>query len=275
MQCTCLLTAWLSGTLLLLSLADATAQTGKRRDDMTYFQPETAPDTATRMASNVPAAYVYRLQSGDVLAIAVTSLNADADVAFNPFARTGITLSAGVTNSQENNNLPVGYRVDERGAINFPKLGTLPVAGLSLSGLETKLRDTLRTYLREPYVAARLLNFKISVMGEVNRPSVYTVQNEKITLTEAISLAGDLTVYGKRDNVLVVRENAGQRTFIRVDLTQRALFQSAAYYLTPNDVIYVEAKSSKKIQASRTLPYVPTILGAVTLLATVFLNIIR
>jgi polysaccharide export outer membrane protein len=109
----------------------------------------------------------------------------------------------------------------------------------------------------------------------VNRPSIYTVQNERITLTEAISLAGDLTVYGKRDNVMIIRENAGQRDFIRVDLTQRNTFASTGYYLKPNDVIYVEPKKSKKIQASRTLPYVPAVLGGITLLATVVLNLVR
>ncbi|RYF70248.1 MAG: hypothetical protein EOO39_16075, partial [Cytophagaceae bacterium] len=92
---------------------------------------------------------------------------------------------------------------------------------------------------------------------------------------EAISLAGDLTVYGKRENVMVIRETAGQREFIRVDLTQRNTFTSAGYYLKPNDVIYVEPKSSKKVQASRTLPILPAVLGGLTLLATIVLNLVR
>ena len=271
---------WLLALFLLLGFAESvTAQSKKRRDDMTYFQDGTTVDsTRTGTQPNgqptTPTAYVYRLQPGDILAIAVSSLNAEADMAFNPFARAGINLSAGINNSQDN-NLPIGYRVSETGAINFPKLGMVRVAGRSLAGLEMMLRDTLKQYLREPYVSVRLLNFKISVLGEVNRPSVYTVQNERITITEAISLAGDLTVFGKRENIMVVRETAGQRSFIRVDLTDRNAFTSAAYYLKPNDVIYVEPKPSKKVQASRTLPYLPAIFGAVTLLATVFLNVFR
>lgn len=277
---------WLVAILLLPGLIEsATAQSKKRRDDITYFQDLASTDTSMRIGTGpngtavagttAPGPYIYRLQPGDILAIAVSSLNAEADITYNPFARTGFALASGANNTQENNNLPIGYRVNEAGTITFPKLGAVRVAGRTLSGLETMLRDTLRQYLREPFVSARLLNFKISVMGEVNRPSVYTVQNEKITLTEAISLAGDLTVYGKRENVMVIRETAGQREFIRVDLTQRNTFTSAAYYLKPNDVIYVEPKSSKKIQASRTLPYVPAVLGGITLLATVILNIIR
>ena len=269
---------WCIASLLLLSLADsAVAQSRKRRDDITYFQNLAPTDTAMRIATGSTAAaapYVYRLQPGDILAIAVSSLNAEADIAFNPFARIGFALSPSA-NTQENNNLPIGYRVSETGTITFPKLGAIRIADRTLSSLETMLHDTLRQFLREPFVSARLLNFKVSVLGEVNRPSIYTVQNEKITLTEAISLAGDLTVFGKRDNVMVIRETAGKREFIRVDLTQRNTFTSAAYYLKPNDVIYVEPKSSKKAQASRTLPYIPAILGALTLVATVILNVIR
>ena len=269
---------WCVATLLLLSLADlAVAQSKKRRDDITYFQDLSSADTAMRIATGTTATaapYVYRLQPGDILAIAVSSLNAEADIAFNPFARIGFALASG-TSTQENNNLPIGYRISETGTITFPKLGAIRIADKTLSSLETMLHDTLRQFLREPFVSARLLNFKVSVLGEVNRPSIYTVQNEKITLTEAISLAGDLTVFGKRNNVMVIRETGGQREFIRVDLTQRNTFTSAAYYLKPNDVIYVEPKSGKKAQASRTLPYIPAILGALTLVATVILNVIR
>ena len=271
------LTTFFAVCLLLAPQPDSLAQSSKKkRDDMTYFQQNALADSLARLPV---ATYTYRLQPGDVLAIAVTSLNAEADMAFNPFARMGVALTAGSggggISTQETNNLPIGYRVSEQGTINFPKLGAVPVLGKSLAELETTLRDTLKTYLREPYVAARLLSFKISVMGEVQRPSVFTVQNERITLTEAISLAGDLTVYGKRDNIMVIREIGGKREFIPVDLTSRTVFTSPAYYLKPNDVIYVEPKNSKKIQASRTLPYIPTIISAVTLIATVILNLAR
>ncbi|RYF69994.1 MAG: hypothetical protein EOO39_16535, partial [Cytophagaceae bacterium] len=171
---------WLLATMLLLGLSEsATAQSKKRRDDITYFQDISSSDTTMRLGTGLngttvagstglgataPGPYVYRLQPGDILAIAVTSLNAEADLAFNPFARTGFMLASSANNTQENNNLPIGYRVNEAGMINFPKLGMIPVGGKTLSALETTLRDTLRQFLREPYVSARLLNFKISVM---------------------------------------------------------------------------------------------------------------
>ncbi|MBO0933556.1 polysaccharide biosynthesis/export family protein [Fibrella aquatilis] len=270
-------TTFLLICLLVAPPTNSLAQSSKKkkRDDMTYFQSNALADSLARLSLST---YTYRLQPGDVLAIAVTSLNTEADMAFNPFARMGVALTAGGgggISTQETNNLPIGYRVSEQGSINFPKLGAVPVVGRSLAELETTLRDTLKTYLREPYVAARLLSFKISVMGEVQRPSVFTVQNERITLTEAISLAGDLTVYGKRDNIMVVREVGGKREFIPVDLTSRDVFTSPAYYLKPNDVIYVEPKSGRKLQASRTLPLLPVILSSATLVATVILNLIR
>lgn len=289
MQFNRLLAYCLLGTLFMLNLTEsATAQSRRRRDDITYFQDLAPSDTSMRIGTGIngttvagtgslsaTAPYVYRLQPGDILAIAVSSLSAEADQTFNPFARSGFNLASGATMSQDNNNLPIGYRVSEAGTINFPMHGAVKVAGKTLSTLEDTLRTMLLRDLKQPFVSARLLNFKISVLGEVNRPSIYTVQNEKITLTEAISLAGDLTVYGRRDNLLITRETAGQREFIRVDLTQRSTFTSAGYYLRPNDVIYVEPKSSRKVQASRTLPYVPSILGGLTLLATVILNLRR
>ncbi len=226
----------------------------------------------------VPANYLYRLQPGDVLAIAVSSLNADLDVTFNPFNRPGLATMAGTTTggiANSSNNLPVGYRVSEQGTIDFPKLGQVRVVGSSIAALETRLKDTLATYLREPYVAVRLLSFKVSVMGEVVRPSVFTVQNEKITLPEAISLAGDLTLYGRRENVLIVRETGGKREFGRVNLTDRNLFDSPFYYLKPNDVIYIEPKRGKRIQAGQFFPYIPSVISALTLIATVVLNVTR
>lgn len=255
------------------TIAWAQSKKQPRRDKMTYFQ-QPDQDSASAMSIQTPA-YTYRLQAGDILAIAVSSLNADADMAFNPFSRPGVVTAGTVTGRETSNNLPVGYRVSETGTIHFPKLNQVPVAGRTLSELETLLRDTLQAFLREPYVSARLLNFKVSVLGEVQQPSVFTVQNEKITLTEAISLAGDLTVYGKRENVLVVRETPAGRAFIRVDLTNRLLFGSPAYYLKPNDIIYVEAKNGKRIQASKLFPYVPVIVSGLTLIATVVLNLIR
>ncbi|CCG99590.1 EPS I polysaccharide export outer membrane protein epsA [Fibrella aestuarina BUZ 2] len=259
--------------LLGLLIGTAMAQRQPKRDAMTYFQP-TDQDSTAALSVRRPA-YAYRLQTGDILAIAVSSLNADADITFNPFSRFGGVLAGGTSGRETSNNLPIGYRVSETGTIHFPKLNQVPVAGRTLSELETLLRDTLQAFLREPYVSVRLLNFKISVLGEVQQPSVFTVQNEKITLTEAISLAGDLTVYGKRENVLVVRETPAKREFIRVDLTNRSLFDSPAYYLKPNDMIYVEAKNSKKVQASKLFPYVPVFVSGLTLIATVVLNLMR
>ncbi len=249
-------------------------QSAKRKDNYTYFQP--SAQYRDSVETVVSTTYLYRLQPGDIIAIAVSSLNADLDEAFNPYSRfnlgnvPGTSTATGQANSS--NNLPVGFRVTEQGTINFPKLGLVQVAGSSIASLEIRLKDTLTTYLREPFVAVRLLSFKVSVLGEVVRPSVFTVQNEKLTLPEAISIAGDLTLYGQRENILIVREVAGKREFGRINLTDRNLFDSPFYYLKPNDVIYVQPKKGKRIQAGQLFPYIPSVLAALTLISTLILN---
>ena len=119
-----------------------------------------------------------------------------------------------------------------------------------------------------------MLNYSVSVMGEVEKPSVYTIPNERITLPELISLAGDLTIYARRDNILVIREIDGQREFGRVDLTKRDLFNSPYYYLQPNDVVYVEPGKGKKTTSERSVQLAPTIISGISLLA-VILSVVK
>ncbi|GAA4458936.1 polysaccharide biosynthesis/export family protein [Nibrella saemangeumensis] len=258
----------------LLGMILASCQTSRRSgsgptDNFTYFQPESP--TADSVATAIKDQYVFRLAPGDIIAINVSSLSKEADAQFNPFV--GSSLTVGSTSGE--NNLPIGYRVSEDGTINFPKLGRIKVVDLTTTELERRLSEQLLTSLREPYVTVRLLNFKVSVLGEVAKPSVFTVQNERITLTEALSLAGDLTQFGQREDVLVVREMAGQRTFGRVDLRSRTLFSSPYYYLKPNDVIYIATRKSKKLLAGNFFPWLPTIVSGVTLLVFTYANIIR
>jgi len=137
------------------------------------------------------------------------------------------------------------YLVDADGNINFPVLGKLKVAGVTTQQLGDQITQQLTTYLVEPIVNVRLTNFKITVMGEVKLPGTYTVPNERITLIEALGLAGDLTIQAKRSPILLIREKNGKREFITVDLTNKALFNSPYYYLAQNDVLYVEPNKAK------------------------------
>lgn len=139
------------------------------------------------------------------------------------------------------------YLVDNDGSIDFPVLGRIKVSGLTKKEVEAYLRGRLSLYLKdEPLVNVRMVNYKISVIGEVARPNTYTITNEKVNILEALALAGDLTIYGKRKNVKLMRESeTGERGVYVVDLTDRNLINSPYFYLQQNDVLYVEPNRTK------------------------------
>jgi polysaccharide export outer membrane protein len=163
-----------------------------------------------------------------------------------------------------------GYLVNPDGTLELPLIGKVPVGGLTTAQVADRIREKLKEYLKEPTVNIRNQNFRVSVMGEVARPSLFTIPNEKITMLEALSLAGDITIYGRRDNVLLIREVNGLRTFTRIDLTNRDLFRSPYFYLRPNDVIYVEPGRARVASADRTYQLLPIALSALSFLAIIF-----
>ena len=131
-----------------------------------------------------------------------------------------------------------------------------------------KLKGLLSAYIKNPTVNMRILNYKVTVQGEVNRPGTYPVQSERITLPEALSLAGDLTVYGKRSNILIIRETEGKVTTTRIDLTKPEFFNSQYYYLKQNDVVYVEPNKTK-VNSSVIGPNITVAISAISLLITI------
>lgn len=234
---------------------------------LAYFQEE--PNRVD--ALTVAARYVPKIQPGDVLSVQVSSLNPEASSFFNPYAAIADrgNMQPMITSSTP---LPAqnGYLVDNTGSIELPVLGKVNVADQTVSQMRNLLRELLKEYLKEPTVNIRNLNFRISVMGEVLRPSLFTIPNEQVTLLEALSLSGDVTIYGRRDNVLIIREESGKRTFARVDLTRRDLFSSPYYYLHPNDVVYVEPGKARAATADRTTQLLPVALSALSFIAIIF-----
>jgi polysaccharide export outer membrane protein len=174
------------------------------------------------------------VQTEDILGISISSLNPESSAIFN-FA------SNSASGSSESSN---GYLVDEKGNVQLPILGTVHVGNLTTSQVREQIRLQLTPYLKEPVVVVKLINFKISVMGDVANPGLFKVQSERLTIPEAISLAGDLSVTALR-SLLIIREVNGEREFINVDLTSKKLFSSPYYYLKNNDVIYVQAGKIK------------------------------
>jgi polysaccharide export outer membrane protein len=160
------------------------------------------------------------------------------------------------------------YLIAKDGSIDYPQLGQLELAGLTRLQAQELLKNKLKPFLVNPIVNLRLLNFKVTVLGEVKRPGTYDVQNERITVLEALGLAGDLTVYGTRQNVLVVREAGIGKTYERIDLTSSKLFDSPIYYLQQNDVVYIEP-NQPKVNSSTNSSTNGIIISAVSLLLTI------
>ena len=141
--------------------------------------------------------------------------------------------------------MPNGYLIDKDGMIDFPIIGKIKIAGLDRNEAIELLKNQLSVYIKKPIVNIRILNYKITVIGEVSKPGTFTIPNERITILEAIGIAGDLTITGKRNNVLIIRDIDGQKINFRVDLTKNELFKSPVYYLNQNDVVYVEPNRTK------------------------------
>jgi polysaccharide biosynthesis/export protein len=166
-------------------------------------------------------------------------------------------------------NSVLGYLVEADGKIQFPNIGRVQAEGFTRTQLEIKLAELLKDYTKNPVVNVRFLNYFVSVLGEVNKSGRYPMPTERITILEAITLAGDITDLGKRDNVLLIREVNGKRTFSRIDLTSKSLFQSPNYYLRSNDVVYVEPVKAKFISRSGAPQYVSLIAVGLSLILTI------
>jgi polysaccharide biosynthesis/export protein len=209
-----------------------------------------------------PAIPKLVIQNNDLLSISVSSLNPEASAVFNqpnnpPTGNNNTTTTTAAT----------GYLVDGEGNVQFPFLGAVKAAGLSKDELKDKLTKSLvdKKLLVDPIITIRFLNFKVTVLGEVAHPNVITVPSERISLLEAIGLAGDLTIYAQRDNVLVIRDEDGKKITHRLNLNSTELFNSPYYYLKSNDVVYVEPNKSKVASTSRTNLWLPLVISALSL----------
>ena len=153
-------------------------------------------------------------------------------------------------------------------------IGKIKLGGLSRTEATFKMVSAISEYINNPTVNLRIVNYKVSVLGEVVTPNSYTIINERITILEALSLSGDLTIYGKRDNILVIREIEGVKTYNRVDITKASLLDSPFYYLAQNDVIYVEPNKTR-MNSSKIGPDVGVLLSSISLLIAITVLLIR
>lgn len=226
----------IAGSLLLLISSCVS------RKEMVYFQDiEQLAASSGRSTSNN-----LEIQPDDVLTIRVSAPEQEAAVPFN------LTKSlASQMNISGNVELET-YLVSNEGTIDFPVIGKIEVQGLTNIELAEKIKSEISDYVKDPIVNVRILNFQISVMGEVNRPGTFTIEDDHINLSKALAMAGDLTIYGKRNNILVLGETDGVKTYTYLDLTDADVVNSPYYNLRQNDVIYVEPKTARRQTAGGT-----------------------
>lgn len=229
--------------------------------NLVYFS--NLSEISSSQIKNIPE---LKLQKNDQLSITVNSLNAEYNALF-----------AGANNNSTNTqpNTRTGFKINENGVVNLPLIGNLKVEGLTIEEAKQLITSELKKQIKNPVVDLQLVNFKITVIGEVNHPASLTIPDDQINLLEALGMAGDMTVYGKRENVLVIRETNGVRNMTRLNLNDKSVYDSPYFHLKQNDIVYVEPDKSKEKEYSpnnRALPIITACISAVAVLLTAFLR---
>ena len=199
---------------------------------------------------------------GDMLSIIVSGLD---PVAVAPFNLPVVGYENPGSDQLYVSPTLQSYLVDIEGNINFPIVGVIKLGGLTKSQAIEKIQEILSPYLKDVIITIKFLNYKVAVIGEVGRPGTYSIINERVTVLEALAMAGDMTIYGKRNNVMIIRENFGRYEIARLNLNSDEIFKSPYYFLQQNDVLYIEPNNVKAISGLN----IPLYLSALTTLASV------
>lgn len=215
------------------------------------------------------------IQKNDVLQINVSSMNPEEAIMYNipnSAAATGIPAAGTVSSTPA-----AGFLVDQQGNIQYPVLGQVKAEGLTKKQLTDYLHKELtdKKLLVDPVISIRFVNYRVTLLGEVSKPTVVNVTNEKITILEALGMAGDITVYGKKENVLVIRETGGKQVIKRLNLNDASIFSSPYYYLQSNDIVYVEPNKSKVASADRSRQILPIVMSGLSLMVIVIDRLVK
>jgi len=244
------------GTLYTLSFCSCA--TGKKT---AYFADVSKADVSHKASAEY---YEPLIQTDDILSVNIQTIDPRSTTALNQGG-----LPAAIPSGNGPDAAMTGFLVDRDGFIEMPMLGMVKVAGLTTADAKEVIRKKATTYYKNPTIQVRFANFKITVLGEVAKPASYTIPNERITVLDAISLAGDLTIYGKRDDVMLIRNNGSYKEIARLNLNSSELMASPYFYLKQNDVLYVEPNKAKV--ATNNAPkfqYISIALGVATLIVT-------
>jgi polysaccharide export outer membrane protein len=244
----------------LISSFLLTSCTSKKK--LVYFNSQEAIKNSETNKNYTP---VFR--ADDLLSITVSAIDQDAVKPFNLV----VTQGAGGNLAGYTTGLPSvsGYLIDSEGNIDFPVIGKIKLQGLNRMEASELIRNKLKDYINTPIVNIRILNYKITVLGDVKNPGTINIPNERVTLLEALGIAGDLNITGKRKNVLVIRDVDGKKTETRIDLTSKELFSSPVFYLSQNDIVYVEPNRAKINSSVVNASNVGIVISIVSLLTTI------
>lgn len=237
---------------------------------LTYFQGIDDPAVVKQLNRSFQSKGEVRIAAGDALVILVTAIDPNAVA---PFNMPSVMYSSPTSDEIRTTPMLVHYMVDSTGFINFPVLGKIHLAGKTKSEATAYLEGRISASVKDPIVTINFLNFNVSVVGEVNRPGEFRVESERITVIEAIARAGDLTPYGKRNTVRVVREQDGELQCGTINLNSPDLFTSPFYYLKQNDIVYVEPNGVRAMNSQNIGTYLSMATTAASM-ATVIISVV-
>lgn len=250
--------------LLALNLLLATSCVNKKQ--IAYYQninQGTSQETTNSFES--------KIQPDDLLLIVVSTPDPEAAAPFNLETISSPTAIGQTVQGQKQQQL---YLVDAEGLIQFPVLGEIKTGGQTKSEVINVIKNKLNKYINNAIVNMRIINFKVTVQGEVAKPGSFTIASERITLPEALSLAGDLTIYGKRNNIILVREVNNKKTFNRIDITKADFINSPYYYLSQNDLLYVEPNKAKSNTSTGFNQNIPIWISVASLISSAVLSLL-
>ena len=240
---------------LILVLAIITGCSGIRK--LTYFNDiaaVTGVDSLQRMQQ-------LKIQSGDILQITITTMDKEISQIFNPNISASASASGG--------GIEQGYLVDSAGYITLPVIGKLNVKDKTTTAINDLVTQELDKTARNIFVSTRLVNFRVSVLGDVAHPGSFRIGAERASILDVLSMAGDLNLTAKRDDIMIIREINGIKTYTSVNLNNSKIFSSPYYYLRNNDVLYVKPGPDRKFATSKTIQLLPAIMGVISLITTI------
>ncbi len=218
----------------------------------------------TKTADTISYLQPLKIQTGDILQVTISTINKDISAIYNPAA-----------NFINANPVSQGYMVDRNGNIDLPQIGKVNVRDKTTDDINTIIKTELNKSIKDAFVATRLLNFKISVLGDVAKPGSFTITNERVSILEALSLAGDANLSAKRDEVLLIREREGKKNYVTLNLNNSKILSSPYYYLSNNDVIYIRPGVNKFISSSAAVQLAPIIATGLTLILVLYNNVLK